>query len=625
MILIIYFDLLDNFFEKYNYKEPQPFIKIFGKNIIEWILDYLNLKIYNYIILISNELFNKFFLNLDKYNINFLLNNFNNSSNIIDSLLEIIENINNDESILYIDTKNFYIKDISSLSKENTIFYRHYENEESFINKKKCGNEENKNIYLNTENNTKLLSKKNISNQLIIGSFIFKSLIEFKNYCKKLSSLNKILFMDNNISIINLINLMISDNIIFNKYKLLNDDIISLETPLHIRLFCNNFPKINAINNDIMISKKKICFDINFVLEINNNLYIPNNNNINFIKYLKNIGNIIIITTNIIDEENKNNLIHILKKNDIIFDEIYFNKPDADFYVDYKNILLDNIEKNLGFYKNKIESRDFNDVIYKDFKTYKKISEDLSGEIYYYNNIPSEIKDIFPIMFCYDKNNKWYEMENINGIPISKLYLNEELTLQQFDHVLKTINRIHSCNIKNTNEKNINIYENYINKIKDRYNNYNYSIFENSQNIYDILLNKLYDYQENNLGKFSVIHGDTVFTNILINNFGKIKLIDMRGVINKTLTIYGDKMYDYAKIYQSLLGYDEILENKYISIEYKNKFLIYFEERFLNIYSDKDFYYLKIITASLLFTLIPLHNNVKCKSYYDLIYKLNIL
>ena len=622
MILIIYFDLLDISFEKYNYKEPQPFIKIFGKNIIEWILDYLNLKIYNYIILISNnELFNKFFLNLDKYNnIKFFLKNFNNSSNIIDSLLEIIEDINNDETILYIDTKNFYIKDISSLSEENTIFYRKDENEEH-IN--------NKNIYLNIENNiTKLLSKENISKHLIIGSFKFKSLLEFKNYCKKLSSLNKILFMDNNISIINLINLMISDNIIFNKYKLLNnDDIISLETPLHIRLFCNNFPKINAINNNIMISKKKICFDLNCVLEINNNLYIPNNNNINFIKYLKNIGNIIIITTNIIDEENnKNNLIEIMKQNNIIFDEIYFNKPDADFYIDYRNILLDNnIEKNLGFYKNKIESRDFNDVICKDLKTYKKISEDLSGEIYYYNNIPSEIKDIFPIMFCYDRNNKWYEMENINGIPISKLYLNEELTLQQFDHILKTINRIHCCNIEIINHKNINIYDNYINKITNRYNNYDYSNFDNSKNIYDILLKKLNKYQKNNLGKFSIIHGDTVFTNILINNFGKIKLIDMRGIINKTLTIYGDKMYDYAKIYQSLLGYDEILENKYISIEYKNKFLNYFEERFLNIYSDIDFYYLKIITASLFFTLIPLHNNVKCKSYYELIYKLNVL
>jgi hypothetical protein len=627
MILIIYLDLLDISFEKYNYKESQPFIKIFGKNIIEWILDYLNLNIYNYVIFISNnELFNKTFLNIDKYNnLKFLFINFNNSSNIIDTLLKIIENIDDKESILYIDTKNFYIKDISLLSYENTIFYRDLENEENM-------NINDKNIYLNinTENNkiNEILSKKNISKKIIIGSFIFKYLSEFKYYCKKLSILNNILFMNNNISIVNLVNLMFNDNIIFNTYKLIiNDDLISLETSLHIRLFCNNFPKINAINNDIMISKKKICFDLNCVLEINNNTYIPNNNNINFINYLKNIGNTIIITTNI-NDNNKNNLIDIMKKNNIHYDEIYFNKIDADFYIDYKNILFDNnIEKNLGFYKNKIESRDFNDVLYKDIKTYKKISDDLSGEIYYYQNIPLEIKDIFPIMFCCDKNNKWYEMENINGIPISKLYLNEELTLEQFNHVLKTINRIHNCNIELSlsNDNNINIYENYTNKITNRYNNYDYSKFNNSKKIYNFLIYELNNYEQKNLGKFSIIHGDTVFTNILINNFGKIKLIDMRGKINKTLTIFGDKMYDYAKIYQSLLGYDEILENKYVSIEYKNKFLNYFEERFLNIYNDTDFYYLKIITMSLLFTLIPLHNNEKCIKYYELIFKLNII
>jgi tRNA A-37 threonylcarbamoyl transferase component Bud32 len=273
-------------------------------------------------------------------------------------------------------------------------------------------------------------------------------------------------------------------------------------------------------------------------------------------------------------------------------------------------------------YKNKIECRDFNDIICKDIKTYKKVSSDLSGEIYYYQNIPLEIKDIFPTMFCYDKDNKWYEMENINGVPISKLYLNEELTLEQFNHVLKTINRIHNCNIEFMDNKNIDIYENYIHKMTNRYNNYDYSIFYESKKIYDFLLEKLYNYQQQNLGKFSIIHGDTVFTNILINNFGKIKLIDMRGIINKTLTIYGDKMYDYAKIYQSLLGYDEILENKYVSEQYKNKFLNYFEERFLNIYNEIDFYYLKIITASLLFSLIPLHDNDKCKYYYELIHKL---
>jgi hypothetical protein len=613
MILIIYLDLLDNLFEKYNYKEPQPFIKIFGKNIIEWILDYLDLNIYNYVILISNnELFNNLFFNLNKYdNILFLFNHFNRLSNIIDVLLEMTENINDDKSILYIDTKNFYTKDISSLSNENTIFYRNDENEE---------NTDNKNIYIN-----EILSKKNISNNLVIGSFIFKSLEQFRYYCKKLSVLNNVLFMNNNISIINLINLMLNDNINFNKYKLIdNEDIISLETPLHIRLFCNNFPKISAINDNLMISNKKLCFDLNCFLQISGNTYIPNNNNINFIKYLKKIGNTIIITTNTFDNEQyKNDLIEIIKKNEIIYDEIYFNKPNADFYINSENILFDNnIEKNIGFYKNKIECRDFNDIICKDIKTYKKVSSDLSGEIYYYQNIPIEIKDIFPTMFCFDKDNKWYEMENINGVPISKLYLNEELTLEQFNHVLKTINRIHNCNIEFMDNKNIDIYENYIDKMTNRYNNYDYSTFYDSNKIYNFLLENLYNYKKQNLGKFSIIHGDTVFTNILINNFGKIKLIDMRGIINKTLTIYGDKMYDYAKIYQSLLGYDEILENKYVSEQYKNKFLNYFEERFLNIYNEIDFYYLKIITASLLFTLIPLHDNDKCKYYYELIYKL---
>ena len=39
MILILYLDLLDNNFISYNYNNHQPFVKIFGKNIFEYILD----------------------------------------------------------------------------------------------------------------------------------------------------------------------------------------------------------------------------------------------------------------------------------------------------------------------------------------------------------------------------------------------------------------------------------------------------------------------------------------------------------------------------------------------------------------------------------------------------------
>jgi thiamine kinase-like enzyme len=131
-------------------------------------------------------------------------------------------------------------------------------------------------------------------------------------------------------------------------------------------------------------------------------------------------------------------------------------------------------------------------------------------------------------------------------------------------------------------------------------------------------------YEEKKLGKISIIHGDTVFTNILINKFGKIKLIDPRGSIDNINTILGDELYDYAKIYQSLLGYDEILINKKISISYKNKFLEYFTQKMIDKFGLEIFFYLKVICASLLFTLIPLHNNDKCMYYYNLIDKLNL-
>ena len=116
------------------------------------------------------------------------------------------------------------------------------------------------------------------------------------------------------------------------------------------------------------------------------------------------------------------------------------------------------------------------------------------------------------------------------------------------------------------------------------------------------------------------IHGDPVFTNIFINDYGKIKFIDMRGKIGDNLTIYGDWLYDWAKIYQSLIGYDEILLSKHIDSDYKKDMIISFKEYFIEKFSEKDFENLKIITKSLIFSLIPLHDNEKCLHYYNLLF-----
>jgi hypothetical protein len=592
MILIIYIDLLDDIFKKFNYHDPQPLIKIFGKNILEWIIDYIDIDQFNYVVLIYNNIYYKFNIEniiFTKYNskyINtkFYINKLNQNSNIIEAILDSLKDINNEnEKILYIDTKIFFLIYLLDLWKDHN-----YEN-----------------IAFNIQD-----TSLNVDG--------FNNFLLFKNYCNKLLNNKNIFSLNNDIQIINLINIFKYDNILFNTINLNDEDYININTPLNVRLFCNNFPRIHSINNIEMIYKKRLSFNLDDIIN-------DNKNNIQYINYLKKIGNIIILNTSTNHLE-KEKIFEILKLKNIHYDEIYFDKPIVDFYIDSKSITynMNNIEKDLGFYNNKIEARDFNDVICKDIKTYKKISDDLSGEIYYYSNIPIDIKDIFPVMFNYDINNKWYEMENINGIPISKLYLNEELTIEELNNVIGTINRIHLCKLSSILENNINIYDNYVNKIIKRYKNYDYSRFPNSENLYNILLEKLKYYEDNNLGKKSVIHGDTVLTNILINNLGKIKLIDMRGKIDNKLSIYGDSLYDWAKLYQSLIGYDEILEDKNISKEYKNMIIKNFEKIFINLFSEEYLLYLRIITASLLFTLLPLHDNEKCFKYYNLIYSLNI-
>ncbi len=200
--------------------------------------------------------------------------------------------------------------------------------------------------------------------------------------------------------------------------------------------------------------------------------------------------------------------------------------------------------------------------------------------------------------------------------------MSEQLTTDKLHHIIGSLERIHKCEKKIIDS--LNIYSIYNSKMINRYNNYDYSKFENSNVIFNNLKNYFELYEKNNKGKYGIIHGDPVFTNILINQFGKIKLIDMRGKICDICTIYGDTNYDWAKIYQSLIGYDEILENKYVSKDYKNKLVNQFEKYIIKNYNLEKLNDIKMITKLLLFTLIPLHNNEKCENYYKLINKIKV-
>ena len=74
-----------------------------------------------------------------------------------------------------------------------------------------------------------------------------------------------------------------------------------------------------------------------------------------------------------------------------------------------------------------------------------------------------------------------------------------------------------------------------------------------------------------NIDKFNIIHGDNTFSNTIADENSKIWFIDPRGVFGST-PIYGDRRYDYAKLYYSAYGnYDSINSKDYrIKLDKRN-------------------------------------------------------
>jgi capsule biosynthesis phosphatase len=613
-----------------GYSEPKSLIKVFGKPILYYLLDNLNIKD-NTIIYIpyNNEYFNYRFedrLRNDYPKLNFkFLCLFKNTRGAAETINIALKNLDIDDlPILCLDGDNFYTNNIIELWNYSNSIITFQDTDSTPIYS-----------YVNIDSNnniTNIVEKEKISNFACTGAYGFESYKQLLKYTSFIIE-NKIM-QKNEFYTSTVIKEMINNNINFKNISIDKKYWNCLGTPLQLRQFYNNYPKISCLNNFKNIKEMRICFDLDNTLvtypKIKNDYTSvePITKNIDFLKYLKTFGHTIIIYTARRMKTHNGNVGKLLSdigkitfdtldKFDIPFDEIYFGKPQADVYIDDLGLnCFDNLEKELGFYMDNIMPRYFNQINENTINLITKKSDDLSGEIYYYNNIPKKIKDLFPILFDYDENNKWYSIEKIDGMIVTNLYLSELLTIENLKHIMNSILRLHKSEV--VSNINVNIYDNYAKKLKKRYESYDFSKFKNSNDVYNTLLNKLESYEKENKGHISVIHGDVVMTNIIINNHGKIKFIDMRGQLDNTLTIYGDALYDWAKLYQSLIGYDEILKDKKINLKYKNTMIDSFKKNFIELYSEMDFNNLKIITQSLLFTLIPLHNNEKCFNYYEL-------
>jgi hypothetical protein len=84
----------------------------------------------------------------------------------------------------------------------------------------------------------------------------------------------------------------------------------------------------------------------------------------------------------------------------------------------------------------------------------------------------------------------------------------------------------------------------------------------------------------------------------------------MKGQVDGINTLNGDLYYDYGKFYQSILGYDLVLNDCKLDFDYISSMEKYFlekcKEKMLNIN------YLKSVTKSLIFG--TLHSIEKCET-----------
>eukprot|EP01127_Copromyxa_protea_P012940 TRINITY_DN3417_c0_g1_i1.p1 TRINITY_DN3417_c0_g1~~TRINITY_DN3417_c0_g1_i1.p1 ORF type:complete len:399 (+),score=57.15 TRINITY_DN3417_c0_g1_i1:810-2006(+) len=368
-----------------------------------------------------------------------------------------------------------------------------------------------------------------------------------------------------------------------------------------------------------------------------------------------------------------------LEKFQIPYDEIYFGKPEAHVYIDDMAVNSHfDTQKELGWEeikettpKTMVAARPINvvQIVGESVVKSSKQSEIL-GEVYFYAFMPEDCASIFPALRSTPEyNSELYSvsLELVRGVSFSPLLVNRALTPKRLQTFLSTLRRVHLSNsecsdpsekLKNSvfaklfasnieawkttgssagTSSSIDIYLNYLPKLEARYQKHYDNIYKKlgAEELYDNLRQRLTEYRERNGAiETKVIHGDPVLSNAVLTPSGDVRFFDMRGIVGEVFTTMGDCLYDLAKVYQSLMGYDLVLLVDEISLpdlslsqiiterdekileELRSCFWKFVETEY-GLGEDK-FQFVKYITSSLYFTLLPYHSECRWPFFFEL-------
>lgn len=267
-----------------------------------------------------------------------------------------------------------------------------------------------------------------------------------------------------------------------------------------------------------------------------------------------------------------------LDRHGIPYDELIFGKPYADMYIDDKAVNAFNLFSGdpgwniagLGFGMLDAVQLPVCSNVSRLAGTGVCCKYGRAGQLAAYaeylrhvETVPC-IADLFPRMHTYVTagDADVLMLEWIDGIKLGHMYSRDLMTDDVMKVVLDTLERLHvapSTSAEADHELLRSLaLQNYLSKLKGR--------LESSQcylRFPGLPLEKM-------VGKLEafpfapkivpIIHGDYWLSNILwVQSESRVRLIDMRGSLGNLHTASGDATYDYAKLLQSLVGFDHVL------------------------------------------------------------------
>jgi len=615
-----------------DYSFPKPLNMINGKPLIYYTLANLPKEINELHFIVAPHLikynFNEIIINLFPHIKCHFYNLPYSTRGALESAYIGIKDLDLKGSIVFLDNDNLYSFPHNFFKNYNSPFI-------GFV----IDNTNNDNYsFIKFNDNNEIIEIKEkikISDFICCGVYGFKDIDEFKKYAYKVLT-NDCYLSEYYLSMI--YEIMINDKYFIQSVK--------FDNSYHIGTYND------LINNNINLPKMRICFDLDNTIVTYPTIHgdystvKPIPNIINLIRKMKNEGHTIIIYTARRMKTHHYNqgavladigeiTFKTLKDFNIPYDEIIFGKPIADIYIDDRSInpyindmnLLGILDyKNIKTPINKIDNNIYNSIEIENGIIKKTgLTKFLQGEIFFYEKINqidnTDIINLFPIFHksFIDYQISYIYMENINGIPLYYLYKYELITTNLLLKLLDIVKLLHTYPNIHIDITNKDIINNYTLKLKERFLITDDYPFEDAIYIQNLCLNKLEEYYNSHNNSFNIvniIHGDLWFSNIIITYSNQIKLIDMKGKIYDKFSISGHDLYDYGKIYQSLLGFDEILYDDNINIEYKKILLDFYENYIISIGIDIND--LKTITFSLVIgTLHSITNLEKKKKIWN--------